>query len=135
MSVLPCETPGRLALVRKWMILAVGTYAQAATCCFLYGVPMLLPALRASGESLFGASLLVSAPIVGLLFGLIPWGMAADRHGERNVIVLGVGLASAVLLAACFVGGYLLLGVLLAIAGGLAASVNAASGRVVMGWF
>jgi sugar phosphate permease len=121
--------------VRKWIILAVGTYAQAATCCFLYGVPMLVPALRTSGQSLFEASLLVSAPMVGLLFGLIPWGAAADRHGERNVIGLGVGLASGVLLAASLVGGYLVLGVLLALAGGLAASVNAASGRVVMGWF
>ncbi|MDT4920959.1 MAG: hypothetical protein QOI15_1861, partial [Pseudonocardiales bacterium] len=38
---------------RRWTILAVGTFAQAATCCFLYGVPMLVPAFRADGVSLF----------------------------------------------------------------------------------
>ena len=43
---------------RRWTILAVGTLAQAATCSFLYGIPMLVPALRASGSSLFAASLL-----------------------------------------------------------------------------
>jgi hypothetical protein len=28
---------------RRWTVLAVGTFAQAATCCFVYGLPMLLP--------------------------------------------------------------------------------------------
>jgi sugar phosphate permease len=121
--------------MRKWTILAVGTFAQAATCCFLYGVPMLVPALRGEGVSLVGASVLVSAPMAGLLLGLIPWGAAADRYGERSVIVLGVGLASVVLFAAAAAPGLVLLGTLTAVAGGLAASVNAASGRVVMGWF
>ena len=35
---------------RRWAILAVGTFAQAATCCFLYGMPMLVPTLRAGGQ-------------------------------------------------------------------------------------
>src|SRR3954465_3068704 len=76
---------------RRWTILAVGTFAQAATCCFLYGIPMLLPAPRASGVSLFAASLVVSAPMVGLLLTLILWGAVADRRGERVVIVAGGG--------------------------------------------
>jgi len=45
---------------RRWTILAVGTFAQAATCCFLYGIPMLVPALRVEGSSLFAASIVVS---------------------------------------------------------------------------
>jgi hypothetical protein len=37
---------------RKWVILATGTLAQAATCCFIYGLPMLVPALQSDGHSL-----------------------------------------------------------------------------------
>jgi sugar phosphate permease len=120
---------------RRWTILAVGTFAQAATCSFLYGIPMLVPALQDSGASLFQASLVVSAPMVGLLLTLILWGAAADRHGERVVIVSGVGAAAALLLVAALVPGVAALGVLLALAGAFGASVNAASGRMVMGWF
>lgn len=120
---------------RRWTILAVGTFAQAATCSFLYGMPMLVPALRASGSSLFTASLLVSAPMAGLLLTLIAWGAAADRHGERVVIVSGVGAASLLLFVAAAAPDRLLLGAVLALAGACSASVNAASGRVVMGWF
>ena len=120
---------------RRWTILAVGTFAQAATACFLYGIPMLLPALRESGVSLFAGSLLVSAPIAGLLLTLILWGAAADRYGERIVIVSGVGIAAVVQFGAAAVSSTAALGVLFVIAGAFAASVNAASGRVVMGWF
>jgi sugar phosphate permease len=73
--------------------------------------------------------------MTGLLLGLIPWGAAADRYGERLVIVTGVGLAAVVLLASTTVHATVALGLLLALAGLVAASVNAASGRMVMGWF
>jgi sugar phosphate permease len=121
---------------RRWTVLAVGTFAQAATCAFIYGIPMLVPALRSgSGLSLFEASLVVSAPMVGLLLTLIAWGAAADRYGERMVIASGVGLAAVLLALAAVVHGTGALGVLLILAGAAGASVNAASGRMVMGWF
>jgi sugar phosphate permease len=121
---------------RRWTILAVGTFAQTATCSFLYGIPMLVPALRQhDGVSLFGASLLVSAPIGGLLLTLIAWGALADRYGERVVIVSGVGVTGVLLAVLPFMSPLPLLAVVLALAGSSAASVNAASGRVVMGWF
>lgn len=120
---------------RRWTILAVGTFAQAATSCFVYGIPMLVPALRADGVSLFAASLLVSAPMVGLLVTVIAWGAAADRYGERVVIMSGVGVAAVLLGVAAAVRGPVALGAVLALAGAFGASVNAASGRVVMGWF
>ena len=116
-------------------MLAVGTFAQAATCAFLYGIPMLVPALRAEGLTLFHASLLVSAPVVGLLLTLIAWGALADRYGERIVIMTGVGAAAVLLGVAAYVPGTVGLGVVLALAGAAGASVNAASGRMVMGWF
>lgn len=121
---------------RRWAILAVGTLAQAATCSFLYGIPMIVPALRHDDRlSLFGASLIVSAPMVGLLLTLIAWGALADRYGERIVIVSGVGTAALLLAATAAARGAVALAVLLALAGAAGASVNAASGRMVMGWF
>lgn len=121
---------------RRWTILAVSTLTHASTCSFLYGMPMLLPALRADAHlGLFAASVLVVAPMAGLLLTLIAWGAVADRTGERRVIASGVGAAAVLLGAAAIVDGALALGVLLALAGAAGASVNAASGRVVMGWF
>jgi sugar phosphate permease len=120
---------------RRWAILTVGTLAQAATCSFLYGIPMLVPKLRSDGLSLVQASLLVSAPIVGLLLTLIAWGALADRFGERVVIASGVGAAAVLLAAVALVSSVGAVAVLLALAGACAASVNAASGRMVMGWF
>jgi MFS family permease len=121
---------------QRWVILAIGTLSQAATCTFLYGIPMLVPALRRDeGLSLLGASVLVSAPMAGLLLTLIAWGAAADRRGERVVIVAGVSGASVALVAAALLPGPVLTTLLLAVAGAAGASVNAASGRVVMGWF
>jgi sugar phosphate permease len=120
---------------RRWSILAVGTYAQAATCSFLYGLPLLVPALRAEGLSLVEAGVLVSAPVAGLLCTLILWGAAADRHGERIVIMTGVGLSAVLLVAAGLTRAPVAFGLLLVLAGAAAGSVNAASGRMVLGWF
>ncbi len=120
---------------RRWVVLAVGTFAQAATCAFIYGIPMLLPQLRHEGVGPFAATLLVSAPMVGVLLTLIAWGAAADRRGERVVIVAGVGVAAGLLVLAALVPGVPAFGVTLVLAGAAGASVNAASGRMVMGWF
>src|ERR1700761_9382526 len=99
---------------RRWTILAVGTFAQAATCSFLYGMPMLVPALRHDDRlTLFQCSLLISAPIVGLLLTLIAWGALADRYGERIVISTGVGAAAVLLAVAAWVHPIALVAVLL----------------------
>jgi MFS family permease len=121
---------------RRWTILAVGVFAQAATCSFLYGIPMLVPAFGSDDHlSLFQSSLLISAPIVGLLLTLILWGALADRYGERIVIVSGVSAAAVLLALASQLKSVALLALVLGVAGAASASVNAASGRVVMGWF
>jgi sugar phosphate permease len=120
---------------RRWAILGVGTLSQAATCSFIYGIPMLVPALRDSGLSLLQSSFVVSAPIVGVLSTLIVWGAAADRYGERVVIASGMALSAVALALTPLVHSAGWLSVLLIVAGAAAASVNAASGRMVMGWF
>jgi sugar phosphate permease len=118
------------------VILAIGTFTQAATVSFSYGLPLLVPALRHDDHlSLLGASIVVITPSAGLLLTLIVSGSAADRFGERIVIVTGVGAAAVLLAAAAEVHGVVALCILLALAGAGGGSVNAASGRLVMGWF
>jgi sugar phosphate permease len=121
---------------RRWAVLGIGTLTQASTTSFAYGIAVLVPALRQADQlSLLGASVVVTAPAVGLLLTLIASGAAADRYGERIVIATGVGIAAVLLVAASFVRGAPALAVLLLLAGAGAGSVNAASGRMVMGWF
>ncbi|OXM49922.1 MFS transporter [Amycolatopsis alba] len=122
---------------RRWLILALGLAAQTASCSFLYGIPFLVPSMqRAEGLTLAEAGTVVAAPSLGLLFTLILWGAAADRYGERLVMALGLGV-SGLLLVYATVGDHslgTLFGVFL-LAGASTASVNAASGRAVLGWF
>lgn len=122
---------------RRWLMLALGLAAQTASCSFLYGLPFLVPAMRAAEHlSLAQAGVVVSAPTVGLLLTLIAWGAAADRYGERLVLAIGLALCGAlVVVAATLVHGMVGFVLLLGLAGAAGASVNAASGRVVMGWF
>lgn len=122
--------------MRRWFILATGLTAQATTSSFLYGLPFLIPALQTDhGLSLTSASLLISAPLLGLLCALIAWGAAADRFGERVVMATGLALTGVLLLVSLTLPGFVLFGVGLLLAGACSASVNAASGRVVLGWF
>ncbi|HEY2225819.1 MFS transporter [Actinomycetospora sp.] len=123
---------------RRWAILAVGVLAQTAASSFVYGIPFLVPALRDErGLSLAEAGLLVAAPTTGLLLTLVAWGFVVDRVGERFPMAAGLGLAGVV------VGGVALsppsslvtISLLLGLGGMGAASVNAASGRLIMGWF
>lgn len=126
----------RTSGARRWVVLAIGTLTQAATTSFTYGMPLLVPALRRDDHlGLVGASVIVTAPAVGLLLTLIASGAAADRYGERIVIAIGTGFAAVIVGVASVVHGVVAFGVLLLLAGAGAGSVNAASGRMVMGWF
>jgi sugar phosphate permease len=130
MSDVPAPTP------RRWVILAVGTLTQAAATSFVFGIALMLPDLRRVEHlSLVAASLIVTAPAVGLLLTLILAGAAADRHGERLVIAIGIGCSAVFLVAAAYTHNVVAFALLLVLAGAGAGSVNAASGRMVMGWF
>jgi sugar phosphate permease len=120
---------------RRWVILATGMAAMTAGCTFQYGLAYLIPALRREGLSLEEAGLLVACPTAGLLLTLVVWGAAADRWGERLILGAGLSLAGAVLLAGAAAGTTAELGVCLALAGAAGASVYAASGRLILGWF
>ncbi|MCF2528283.1 MFS transporter [Yinghuangia soli] len=121
---------------RRWRMLAVGMTAQCASCVFLYGLAYLVPVLRADeGMSLTAAGTLVTCPTIGLMATLVLWGAAADRFGERVVMASGMLLAGGAIGLAVSRDGVVWMGTWLAVAGACSASVNAASGRVVLGWF
>ena len=120
---------------RRWLVLAAGTVAVTAGCAFQYGLAYLIPALRASGLTLAQAGVIVACPTAGLLLTLVAWGAAADRWGERRILAAGLGIAGLVLLAAGRARGMAALGACLVVAGAAGASVHAASGRLILGWF
>jgi sugar phosphate permease len=78
---------------------------------------------------------LIAASLAGSTVSLIPWGIAADRFGERPVLGTGLALCGVALLVAAETDGFAALLALLLLAGFAGASVNAASGRAVMQWF
>jgi MFS family permease len=119
-----------------WRMLALGVAAQAAGTLLISTPAYLIPLLHLErGLPLAEAGLLTAAPSLGVVLTLVAWGAVADRHGERWVIAGGLALASLFAFAASAVSGYVGLGALLFCGGAAAASTNAASGRVVVGWF
>jgi sugar phosphate permease len=120
----------------RWVVLAAGTLSQASFSALSVGLPALAPALRAHYRlSLGETGVALGAVGFGMLPTLLPWGLLADRAGERAVIALGLGGAAAALAATAEARSFAGLVLLLALAGALGASVNAASGRAVTGWF
>jgi MFS family permease len=97
---------------------------------------VLAPTLRAEYDLTLGqVGLVLAAGWVGSLVTLLPWGLAADRVGERVVLTLGLAGCSLCLAAAAFASDLSVLLALLVLAGASGASVNSASGRAVMQWF
>ncbi len=120
----------------RWVVLAVGTAAQASTAAFLLGLAAVTPALRAFyGLGLAGVGALVGVTSVGLIATLVAWGTATDRFGERRVMAVGLVGAAVALGAAALVRSPVAAGALLVAAGASGAGVNAASGRAVLTWF
>jgi MFS family permease len=117
-------------------VLAAGTAAQTSFSAVTIGLPVLAPALRdAYGLSLFRVGIVLDSVWIGTMLTLLPWGLLADRLGERLVLAVGLGGCGAALIAAAHAGSFAQLIVLLALAGAAGASVNSASGRAVMQWF
>ncbi|KAA8885111.1 MFS transporter [Nocardia colli] len=120
---------------RRWSMLGLGVFAQAASAVFVNGVAFLLPALTDRGMRLATAGLLVAMPTLGLVCTLIAWGYVVDRIGERKVLIGGPLLMLAAGAAAAAASNDIALGALLFLGGVGAASTNGASGRLIVGWF
>ncbi len=120
----------------RWVMLAVSMCGQIASTIFVNAAPFLIPYLHlVRGLSLVNAGFVASAPLVGMMLTLILWGAIVDRVGERRSMIVGLSLLTAGSVAAAFSTSFVALGIFLFLGGMGGASVNSASGRVVVGWF
>ena len=120
----------------RWAVLAAGTAAQASASAVGIGLPVLAPVLRDEYSLSVGEVGVVLATLwVGSLATLLPWGLAADRFGERVALALGLAGSAACLVGAAYAPNFGALLGLLTLAGAFGSSVNSASGRAVMQWF
>jgi sugar phosphate permease len=120
----------------RWVVLAVGCVGTAVVGVLRQGMPALGPAFRDTFALSFGQVGFVFAALsVGMMAGLIPWGMLADRTGERPVLFGGLlGTAAALVVAASATTFAVLLAGLFW-AGFFGGAATGASGRAIMGWF
>jgi sugar phosphate permease len=118
------------------VILGAGTLAQTSFAAVAVGLPAIAPALRSHYHlSLGQTGVVLGAVSLGMLPTLLAWGLLADRIGERTVISVGLAGAGGAMIGASFTSSFAPLVLLLVVGGALGSSVNAASGRAVMGWF
>ncbi|MEO6413794.1 MAG: MFS transporter [Pedococcus sp.] len=130
------ELSDTFGMPRRWGMLAVCTLAQMASAVAMHGPAFLIPVLHSrEGLSLASAGLVAAAPMVGVMLTLVAWGVVVDRRGERLVLVTGLAATAVAAALSTLVDGPWGWGILLFLAGAAAASANAASGRVVVGWF
>ena len=117
-------------------MLAVGTAAQASSATMVHGPAFLIPVLHTrAGLSLAEAGLVAAAPMAGLMCTLVLWGLVVDRRGERFAMLTGMSGVVAAGLAAVLVDGPWQVAAALFVAGACSGATNAASGRIVVGWF
>lgn len=117
----------------RWVVLGVGTAAQASVSAAMFSVAVLAPQLRAHFDlTIAQTGIALAALTIGMTPTLLPWGLLADRVGERIVLPLGLAASACALAGIGVARSYEELVLLLFAAGALSASVNAASGRAVM---
>ena len=97
---------------------------------------MLAPALREElGLTLSEVGVVLSGVWIGATITLLPWGLVADRVGERWTLAGGLAAGGLCLTTVVLTEGLFSLVALLALSGAFGASVNASSGRAVMARF
>jgi MFS family permease len=119
----------------RWVVLSVGALAQGTNAAVFLGLPAISPQLQQHFSlTLPQVGLLLGAVNLGTMIALVPWGVIADRRGERLVMTIGC-LGAAGCLLSVALGNAWVAGLALLAAGLFGASINAASGRAVMSWF
>src|SRR5207245_3833042 len=114
-----------------WRVLTLALIAQLGVSVIDQGIPTLTGFLKADLRlSAATAGLAVSAFSFGKIFGSYAAGVAADRLGERKVLV-GGGLATAALVALAVTGPLPVVFALLVLAGAAGASSTPAGGALV----
>ncbi len=89
----------------RWKILGLTVGGQASTAALFQGLPSIGPVMASSyGLTLGQVGLALGAVGFGMTLTLLPWGLAADRFGERRVIPLGRAIAISTSIAASRIG-------------------------------
>jgi MFS family permease len=118
--------------VSPWRVLALALAAQCGFSLLDQGLPTLTGYLKADlGLSASTAGLAVSSLAFGKIFGAYAAGVAADRVGERRVLVLG-GFIAASLVALAAASPLALLFPVLVLAGVAVSAGTPAGGRLVL---
>ncbi|WP_099024855.1 MFS transporter [Mycolicibacterium palauense] len=125
-----------IGTVRRWSMLVIGLSATLFANVFIYGVAFLIPTLHTErGLPLSGAGLISAMPSFGMVVTLIAWGYVVDRLGERFTLTVGSALTAGAAFGAAASDSLVAVAVWLFLGGMAAAGSNAASGRLVVGWF
>jgi MFS family permease len=91
----------RRARPNAWRVLAVAVVAQLGVSVIDQGLPTLTGFIKADlGLTAAVAGLTVSSFAIGKIFGAYAAGVAADRFGERRVLILGSFVAAALVAVA-----------------------------------
>jgi sugar phosphate permease len=122
--------------LRRWTVLAAGTFVQTSQAAAYSGLAVIAPDLRDRYHlSLTEIGVLFGVSGVGGLLTLLAWGIAADHIGERVTATVGLVGAAAGLAAAAYAPGFATLLLFLFLATALGSSTNTATGRAVTSWF
>jgi MFS family permease len=126
----------------RWKVLAIGFAANASFSAVISGLPATSVLMRNEyGVGTAAVGVALSATGLGIAVSEVPWGLLADRLGDRRVLLAGLTLTTLVLGAmAIWLGpgtrhAWTLLVGALGCVGLVGGSVNGASGRAVMAWF
>lgn len=120
----------------RWALLAVVVAVQSVGT-WLANAPLFLIAHLhlVHGLSLAHAGFLASTALLGGVLTLIAWGAVADRIGERRSLALGLMTGSVAGMASSLNSTPAWLAVTWFLIGVGTASLNSASGRLIVGWF
>jgi MFS family permease len=120
------------AAARSWRLLGAALVAQVGISVIDQGIPTLTGFIKVDlGVSAAVAGVIVSCFTFGRIFGSYGAGVAADRLGERRVLVAG-GLAAGGLVALACAAPLPGLVLLLVAAGAASAASTPAGGRLVL---
>ncbi|MCA8325810.1 MFS transporter [Burkholderia cepacia] len=128
----------------RWRVLAAGVAANMSFSAAAAGIPTTAVWMRTAYHLDNGAlGLVLGALGFGVALSELPWGIAADRFGDRRVLLTGLVATAAMLaLMVCTIvpSAHAVLPlarvvVAMCCVGLLGGSVNGSSGRAVMRWF
>ncbi|MBT2484004.1 MULTISPECIES: MFS transporter [unclassified Microbacterium] len=125
----------------RWIIFAIGIASQMVFSATFLGLPAASLLLQGSLDlSTGGLALVLGGASIAVVVTELPWGMAADRLGERRVLLIGVvgSMLSLVTVAAVTSmarPSVSAIATLLFVAAGAGGAVTGPSGSSILGWF